>query len=114
VLDLESFIEPKLKFLLSSIIGYGECSSHREQTIASWARQGNSLEGRIESSENSYLFFWVLVLKNLLITRNLATDIAAEMDTLKDSFRHCKTCLKACTAAVEMLAVRLSFNPFYV
>jgi len=64
--------------------GYGECSLHREQTIASWARQRNALEGRIES----------------------ATDIAAEMDALKDTLRHCKTCLKACTAAVEMLAYK--------
>lgn len=55
------------------------------------------------------IFFWVLVLKNLLIT---VTDIAAEMDTLKDTLRHCKTCLKACTAAVEMLAVRLCLQPF--
>ena len=38
------------------MVGYGECSSHREQTIASWARQGNALEGRIESGENSYFF----------------------------------------------------------
>ena len=34
------------------------------------------------------------------------------MDTLKDSLRHCKVCLKACTAAVEMLAVRLCFQTF--
>ena len=34
------------------MVGYGECSSHREQTIASWARQRNALEGRIESGEN--------------------------------------------------------------
>ena len=105
----ESFIESELNFHLSPMVGYGECSSHREQTIASWARQGNALEGRIESGENSYDFFWVLVLKNLLIT---VTDIAAEMDTLKDTLRHCKTCLKACTAAVEMLAVRLCLQPF--
>ena len=39
-------------------IGYGECSSHREQTIASWARQRNALEGRIESGENSCIFFF--------------------------------------------------------
>jgi len=64
--------------------GYGECSSHREQTVASWVRQRNALEGRIESS----------------------TDIAAEMGTLRDTLRHCKTCLKACTAAVEMLAYK--------
>jgi len=68
--------------------GYGECSSHREQTIASWARQRNALEGRIES----------------------VTDVAAEMDALRDTLRHCKTCLKACTAAVEMLAVRPFFK----
>jgi len=66
------------------MIGYGECSSHRETTIASWARQRNALEGRIES----------------------ATDIAAEMDTLRETLRHCKMCNKACVAAVEMLAYK--------
>lgn len=96
------------------MVGYGECSSHREQTIASWARQRNALEGRIESGENSCSFFETM-LKNLTWeSRNLATDIAAEMDTLKDILCHCKTCLKACTAAVEMLAVGLCFQPFNV
>ena len=64
MLVLESFIEPELKVLLSPMVGYGECSSHREQTIASWARQRNALEGRIESGESSCGFF-LSVLKNL-------------------------------------------------
>ena len=38
------------------MIGYGECSSHRETTIASWARQRNALEGRIESGKNNLAF----------------------------------------------------------
>ncbi|KAF8807222.1 hypothetical protein BYT27DRAFT_7189311 [Phlegmacium glaucopus] len=70
--------------------GYGACSSHSEKTIASWDRLRKALEGRIES----------------------ATDIAAEMGTLRDRVRDCKICHKACTAAVEMLAVRLSFQLF--
>ena len=110
MLVLESFIKPELKPL---VVGYGECSSHRDQTVASWARQRNALEGRIESGENSCNFF-VSVLKKLTwCSLNLATDIAAEMDTLRDTLRHCKTCLKACTAAVEMLAVRLC-QPFNI
>ena len=38
------------------------------------------------------------------------TDVAAEMDTLTDTFRECKICHKACVAAVEMLAVRILFR----
>jgi len=37
-----------------------------------------------------------------------ATDVAGEMDALTDTFRDCKTCHKACTAAVEMLEVRVT------
>ena len=33
------------------------------------------------------------------------TDVAGEMDALRDGLRDCETCYKACTAAVEMLAV---------
>lgn len=51
-----------------------------------------------------------MFLKNLTWTHeNVVTDVAAEMDALKDTLRHCKTCFKACTAAVEMLAV----GPFF-
>ena len=39
---------------------------------------------------------------------SLVTDIAGEMDALTETFRDCKACLKACTAAVDMLAVRAS------
>lgn len=96
---------------IDPMVGYGECSFHREKTIASWARQRNALEGRIESCENNCNYL-VSVLKNLTWTREmyLATDIAAEMDTLRDTFRDCKICQKACIAAVEMLAVRLCFQ----
>jgi hypothetical protein len=33
------------------------------------------------------------------------TDVAGEMDALRDGLRDCETCYKACNAAVEMLAV---------
>jgi hypothetical protein len=40
-----------------------------------------------------------------------ATDVAGEMSIVADTFRWCKTCSKACTAAVEMLAVSgMSFD----
>ncbi|KIM48397.1 hypothetical protein M413DRAFT_440120 [Hebeloma cylindrosporum] len=32
--------------------GYGECTSHREKTIAGWDRQRKALMGRIETGEN--------------------------------------------------------------
>ena len=35
------------------------------------------------------------------------TDVAGEMDALPDTLHDCKTCHKACVAAVEMLAVRI-------
>ena len=34
------------------------------------------------------------------------TDVAGEMDALTETFADCKTCHKACVAAVDMLAVR--------
>ncbi|KAF8887942.1 hypothetical protein CPB84DRAFT_1786471 [Gymnopilus junonius] len=63
---------------------YGECASHREQAVDSWDRQRKALVGRIES----------------------ATDVAGEMDALTDVFLDCKTCHKACRAAVDMLAYK--------
>jgi hypothetical protein len=39
----------------------------------------------------------------------LATDVAGEMEAFADTLRDCKICYKACVAAVEMLAVRMSF-----
>lgn len=64
--------------------GYGECTSHRDKTVASWDRQRKALAGRIETG----------------------TDVAGEMDALRDGLRDCETCYKACTAAVEMLAYK--------
>lgn len=44
----------------------------------------------------------------------LATDVAAEMSVLLKQFDLCKTCHKACSAAVEMLGVKhlLNVEPF--
>jgi len=39
-----------------------------------------------------------------------ATDVAGEMDALTDTFHDCKTCHKACVAAVDMLTVRLAYS----
>lgn len=35
----------------------------------------------------------------------IATDVAAEMAIVSAVLQHCKMCNKACTAAIEMLAV---------
>ncbi|KAF8168303.1 hypothetical protein B0H34DRAFT_55042 [Crassisporium funariophilum] len=69
--------------------GYGECASHREKTMAIWDRQRKALVGRIES----------------------VTDIAGEMDTLTGTLSDCKTCHKACIAAVEMLGYKCKRVP---
>lgn len=87
-----------------SIIGYGECTSHREKTTASWDRQRKALMGRIESGE-SLTYMHVINCAPYVDPPRLVTDIAGEMDALTETFRDCKTCLKACTAAVDMLAV---------
>ena len=42
------------------------------------------------------------------------TDVAGEMHALTDTLRDCKTCHKACVAAVEMLVVRKRVLPMVV
>jgi len=69
--------------------GYGKCQSHWEMSEASWDRQRKALIGRIEC----------------------VTDVAGEMDALTDTFADCKTCHKACIAAVEMLAYKCKRIP---
>ncbi|PPQ90411.1 hypothetical protein CVT25_014929 [Psilocybe cyanescens] len=63
--------------------GYGACTTHYDSTTTSWDRQRKALMGRIDN----------------------ATDVAGEMSALTETFTACKICCKACTAAVEMLAV---------
>jgi len=64
--------------------GYGECSSHRERTKALWRQRKNEIILKIEA----------------------ATDVAAEMGSLKQDFSSCKTCSKGCEAAVDMLSYK--------
>ncbi|KAH9487124.1 hypothetical protein JR316_0001192 [Psilocybe cubensis] len=69
--------------------GYGACTTHNESTTTSWDRQRKALMGRIDS----------------------ATDVAGEMSALTETFVACKSCYKACTAAVEMLAYKCKRLP---
>ncbi|KAF9473316.1 hypothetical protein BDN70DRAFT_908901 [Pholiota conissans] len=69
--------------------GYGECTSHREETAAGWDRQRKALVGRIES----------------------VTDVAGEMEAFTETLQDCKVCYKACIAAVEMLSYKCNRLP---
>jgi len=73
--------------------------------MACWDRQRKALIGRIETGENSC--FSIKCLANY----PAVTDVAGEMDAVTDILRDCKTCHKACVAAVEMLAVRKRVLP---
>jgi len=64
--------------------GYGQCSSHKDKTLALWKHRKNEIILQIEA----------------------ATDIAAEMGSLQQELASCTTCQKACTAAVDMLAYK--------
>lgn len=83
------------------IPGYGRCQSHGEMSEASWDRQRKALIGRIECGT-------LPTCSRTCLDPNgpAVTDVAGEMDALTDTFADCKACHKACTAAVEMLAVR--------
>ncbi|KZP32216.1 hypothetical protein FIBSPDRAFT_925191 [Athelia psychrophila] len=64
--------------------GYGQCSSHKDKTLSLWKQRKNEIILRVEA----------------------ATDVAAEMGSLQQELSSCKTCHKACTAAVEMLSYK--------
>jgi len=92
------------------LLGYGKCQFHWELSEASWDRQRKALIGRIECGA-PFTACKKRKRKKLLDFNDLVTDVAGEMDALTDTFADCKTCHKACIAAVEMLAVR-SFPNF--
>ncbi|KAG9314570.1 hypothetical protein JVU11DRAFT_5372 [Chiua virens] len=64
--------------------GYGMCVAHQESTTRAWHDSRTLLATRLEA----------------------ATDLAAEMSALLKQFELCKTCHKACSAAIEMLQVK--------
>lgn len=64
--------------------GYGLCTSHQRQTTSLWEARRTYLLGRIQSN----------------------TDVAGEMDIVRPLFTDCKTCHKACSAAVDMLGYK--------
>ncbi|KAF5336845.1 hypothetical protein D9611_003181 [Ephemerocybe angulata] len=64
--------------------GYGACQPHAESTPTTWDTRRKALLARIETG----------------------SDIAWEMSSLVETFRDCKTCQKACIAAVDMLAYK--------
>ncbi|KAG6866815.1 hypothetical protein C0991_008751 [Blastosporella zonata] len=65
--------------------GYGVCLSHQHETVASWEAKRLLLATLVEST----------------------TDISGEMEAVAEILpKNCKTCHKACTAAVEMLAYK--------
>ncbi|KDQ54744.1 hypothetical protein JAAARDRAFT_37846 [Jaapia argillacea MUCL 33604] len=64
--------------------GYGKCASHESRTEGLWDSQKKLLVDKIEAG----------------------TDVAAEMGAIMSSLPDCKTCQKACTAALEMLAYK--------
>lgn len=65
--------------------GYGACTSHQRETTALWDAKRIALAPLIETT----------------------TDISGEMQSVAATLpQSCKTCQKACTAAVEMLAYK--------
>jgi len=69
--------------------GYGTCSSHKDKAIVLWEQRKKDIVLRVEA----------------------ATDVAAEMGVLEDTFSSCRTCYNACSAAVKMLAYKCQRLP---
>jgi len=68
---------------------YGKCPPHYDQAKAIWDSQRKTLAGAIDTD----------------------TDVTGEMASLKTKFHSCSLCLKACTAAVDMLAYKCKKIP---
>ncbi|TEB26387.1 hypothetical protein FA13DRAFT_1636186 [Coprinellus micaceus] len=64
--------------------GYGACQPHAQSTPTTWDTKRRALLARIETGN----------------------DIAWEMSSLVETLSDCKTCQKACVAAVDMLAYK--------
>ncbi|KAI0786048.1 hypothetical protein C8Q75DRAFT_735152 [Abortiporus biennis] len=69
--------------------GYGLCSKHKSHTESLWEKRKEVLSTKIQP----------------------ATDVAGEMGTISQELGNCETCLKACTAAVSMLAYKCAKVP---
>ncbi|KAJ7597695.1 hypothetical protein C8J56DRAFT_326419 [Mycena floridula] len=80
--------------------GYGTCPSHRQRTMDIWEAHRLRLIWRIETCE---AFFWYPVMFSLCF---VGTDVAAEMKEVIEAVEGCPMCVKAATAAVEMLAYK--------
>ncbi|KAK0465309.1 uncharacterized protein EV420DRAFT_1637455 [Desarmillaria tabescens] len=88
VLVLQNFRVQALRRILSGEEifphGYGLCTSHQRQTTSLWEARRTYLLGRIQSN----------------------TDVACEMDIVRQLLADCKICHKACSAAVDMLGYK--------
>ncbi|PPQ63512.1 hypothetical protein CVT24_004740 [Panaeolus cyanescens] len=111
-LNVAALLNPSSLDLPTCLLGYGACPTHRERTIASWDRQRKALMGRIETGNIRLTcipfvrFPPFTFAKYHSMRKHSATDVAGEMGALTDTLSECKTCQKACIAAVEMLAYK--------
>ncbi|KAH0838502.1 hypothetical protein J3R83DRAFT_6819 [Lanmaoa asiatica] len=82
--------------------GYGVCVAHQENTTLAWNDSRILLATRLEAGRVSGDGYQVEEIAH----SRLATDVVAEMSVLLKQFDLCKTCHKACSAAIEMLGVK--------
>lgn len=84
--------------------GYGVCVVHQENTTRAWNDSRMLLATQLEAGRCP-----TTATKQKGIPHNQpATDLAAEMSMLLKQLDSCKTCYKACSAAIEMLGVKCS------
>jgi hypothetical protein len=85
--------------------GYGACAAHLEKTNLWWSQAQDALVPLIEAGPSRFASRENPPVLMIPYPRALGTDVAAEMAGILDKVKKCPTCHKACTAAVEMLAV---------
>lgn len=83
--------------------GYGVCVAHRENTTRAWNDSRMLLTTRLEAGMMSGGYQ-----AEEIAHSQPATDLVAEMSVLLNQFDSCKTCHKACSAAIGMLGVNRS------
>ena len=81
--------------------GYGVCVTHQENAVRAWDDARMLLATQLEAGRSGDGY----QVQEIAHSR-LATDLAAEMSVLLEQFEYCKTCHKACSAAIEMLGVK--------
>lgn len=83
--------------------GYGVCVVHQESTTRVWNESRMLLATQLEAgrtfSDDSQV--------EDVADNRLATDLVAEMGGLLKRFASCRTCHKACSAAIGMLGVKV-------